>query len=68
MLYFGARVIIPSCQQARMLDELHMSHIGIVKMKDIVRRYFWWPGITRDIEAVAAKCSECLKYRRRPTQ
>ena len=40
VLYFGVRVVIPSCQQQRMLDELHMSHIGIVKMKEIVRRYF----------------------------
>ena len=40
VLYFGMRVVIPSCQQQRMLDELHFAHIGIVKMKEIVRRYF----------------------------
>ena len=40
VIFFGSRIVIPSRQQQRMLDELHFSHIGIVKMKDIVSRYF----------------------------
>ena len=66
VLYFGTRVVIPTVQQARLLDELHFSHIGAVKMKETVRRYFWWPGITKDIEAVAERCEACRKYRKRP--
>ena len=66
VLYFGTRVVIPTVQHARLLDELHFSHIGAVKMKETVRRYFWWPGITKDIEAVAERCDACRKYRKRP--
>ena len=40
VLYFGTRVVIPTVQQARLLEELHFSHIGVVKMKEMVRRYF----------------------------
>ena len=66
VIYFGSRVVIPTVQQLRLLTELHYSHIGIVKMKETVRSYFWWPGITKDIKAIAAKCEGCRKYRKKP--
>ena len=66
VLYFGSRVVIPTVQHTRLLEELHYSHIGVVKMKELVRMYFWWPGITKDIEAIAANCEGCRKYKKRP--
>ena len=33
-----------------MLDELHVEHIGIVKMKELSRSFFWWPKLDSDIE------------------
>ena len=66
VIYFGSRIVIPTKQQARMMDELHMSHIGIGKMKNVSRRYFWWPGITKSVEETARKCKECVKFRKRP--
>ena len=44
VLYFGTRIVIPTRQQASLLGELHTTHIGASKMKETVRRYFWWPG------------------------
>ena len=57
--------VIPTVQHFRLLEELHYSHFGIVKMKEVVRKYFWWPGITKDIEAIAAKCDGCKKFRKK---
>ncbi len=54
-------------QQPRLLQELHYSHVGIVKMKDTVRRYFWWPLVGKDIESMCNKCPGCRKYRRKPS-
>ena len=65
VMYFGSRIVIPTIQHTRLLEELHFSHIGAVKMKETVRRYFWWPGITRDIDAIAAACEGCRKYRKK---
>ena len=67
VIHFGARVVIPTVQQPRLLQELHYSHIGIVKMKDTVRRYFWWPLVGKDIESMCNKCPGCRKYRRKPS-
>ena len=66
VIYFGSRVVIPTKQQLRLLTELHYSHIGIVRMKETVRKYFWWPAITKDIEVIAANCEGCRRYRKRP--
>ena len=63
VIYFGCRVVIPTVQQSRLLTELHYTQIGIVKMKETVRSYFWWPGITKDIGAIAAKCEGCRKFK-----
>ena len=62
----GSRVVVPTKQQERLLSELHMTHMGIVKMKLVSREYFWWPQINKQIEAIAKSCEGCNKYRKRP--
>ena len=57
--------MIPNKFHDRLLTELHCSHIGVVSMKKIVRDICWWPGITKDIENIAAKCKGCRKYKKK---
>ena len=66
VLYLGCRVVIPTAQHLRLLSELHFSHIGAVKMKETARGVFWWPGLTADIDALAASCAGCRKYKKKP--
>ena len=65
-LLYGSRVVIPTRQQARLLFELHNTHMGVVKMKSLAREYIWWPGLNKDIESVAAKCEGCAKFKKKP--
>ena len=65
-MFLGKRVIIPTCQHARLLEELHYSHIGVVQMKNAAHPLFWWPGLNQDIEAIAARCEGCRRHRKRP--
>ena len=67
VIYYGSRPVIPTKQQFRLLSELHMTHMGIVKMKAVARQYFWWPLINKEIEKLANSCEDCRKYRRKPT-
>ncbi|XP_048579360.1 uncharacterized protein K02A2.6 [Nematostella vectensis] len=62
----GHRVVIPSALRARTLDELHESHLGIVKMKELARGHIWWPGIDKDIEDLAKSCGPCNTTRNAP--
>ena len=40
---WGIRVIIPRKFRTTVLQEIHHTHMGIVRMKMIARSYVWWP-------------------------
>ncbi|XP_011875229.1 PREDICTED: uncharacterized protein K02A2.6-like [Vollenhovia emeryi] len=67
-LSWGHRIVIPEILQNKILQAIHSSHLGIVKMKHIARNYFWWPNIDVDIENLANSCSNCLESRPYPTK
>ena len=56
---WGLRVIIPTKLGKRILDSLHESHSGIVRMKNLARLHVWWPHIDEDIESIAKSCVDC---------
>ena len=66
VLFFGSRIVIPTALQDQLLQELHQTHMSAVKMKETSRRYFWWPKITSQIDAICKQCLGCAKYRRKP--
>ncbi|XP_041820347.1 uncharacterized protein K02A2.6-like [Chelmon rostratus] len=65
-LLWGNRVIIPPPLRENVLDELHSGHCGMVRMKEIARSYFWWPGLDAAIEEKAKSCPDCQKLRNLP--
>ncbi|RUS87372.1 hypothetical protein EGW08_004826 [Elysia chlorotica] len=67
-LLWGTRVIVPQKLQQQVLHQLHDGHLGIVKMKNMARGYFWWPGLDKDIEVMAKQCSGCMLAQPDPQQ
>lgn len=65
-LFWGYRIIIPDVLQEKTLKEIHKSHFGIVKMKEIARSYFWWPNLDKEIESVTKECKACLTHSKCP--
>lgn len=65
-LLWGFRVVIPPPLRCQVLEELHSGHCGIVRMKEIARSYFWWPGLDIAIEEKAKTCIACQKQRNVP--
>ena len=63
---WGIRVIIPESLQKSVLQELHETHQGIVKMKCFARSYVWWPGLDGQIEKLVATCDVCQEMRPDP--
>ena len=68
IILWGHRVVIPDNTEMRnrIIDELHGTHPGIVKMKALARSYAWWPGIDRDLERKVRTCSVCQAEQRSP--
>ncbi|XP_058803953.1 uncharacterized protein K02A2.6-like [Phymastichus coffea] len=58
---WGYRVCVPLSIREEMLNELHSSHMGVVRMKMLARSYVWWPSMDRQIE------NKCKKYFCGPT-
>lgn len=57
ILFKGSRVVIPSSLQQQVLEELHYTHVGVTKMKQLARRYVYWMSIDKDIERFVRTCS-----------
>ncbi|XP_054288024.1 uncharacterized protein K02A2.6-like [Macrosteles quadrilineatus] len=52
-------VIIPRSLRPSILNELHYTHLGITKMKQLARRYVYWPSIDKEIERIVRGCEKC---------
>ncbi|XP_008484885.1 uncharacterized protein K02A2.6-like, partial [Diaphorina citri] len=60
------RVVIPSSLRSIVLNELHETHLGITKMKQLARRYVYWFHIDKDIERLVRSCQNCALTRSNP--
>ena len=60
------RVVVPPACRKNTLEELHLSHSGIKKMKGLARSYVWWPGIDHDIEVLVQGCEVSQQVRHMP--
>lgn len=65
-IMWGSRVVVPTKLRSQVLEVLHESHIGVVKMKALARSYIWWPGIDHEIEELAKGCSGCQRVQHAP--
>lgn len=62
----GHKVVVPEKLRAKILAELHSSHIGIVKTKAEARSRFWYPGIDAALEELIGSCDVCNRLRPSP--
>lgn len=62
----GNRVVIPIKLRKTVLQSIHESHPGIVKMKVMAREYVWWPDLEKDIEYTVKTCMMCAQEARQP--
>lgn len=51
--------MIPPKLRPSVLEMLHESHPGIIRMKGLSRSYVWWPGIDKDVTSLVTECQKC---------
>ncbi|KAL1446815.1 hypothetical protein WDU94_012377, partial [Cyamophila willieti] len=66
VLFYKDRVVIPVSLQSQILSELHETHLGVMKMKQLARRYVYWTNIDRDIERLVRGCETCAQIKSSP--
>ena len=60
MLMIDKRIVIPEGLHEQALENLHRSHMGIVKTKERARTSMFWPKIYNDIENFRSSCRLCM--------
>ena len=66
ILFKGPRVVVPASLQKSMLAELHRTHVGITKMKQLARKYVYWKNIDQDIDKCVRLCKNCQMNQNNP--
>ena len=66
ILLWNSRVIVPEVLRTLLLKDLHSEHLGMVKMKQLVKRYLWWPGLDKEIEETVKLCHSCEEGAKAP--
>ena len=66
VVLWGGRVIIPVNLRPKILEELHLAHAGMSRMKMLARAYCWWPGMDKEIENMVRNCDVCLEVAQSP--
>ena len=67
-LIHGSRVVIPQSLQSKVLDLLHLGHLGMGRMKQLARTAVYWPGIDAAIEVASQRCDSCGEYQNKPSK
>jgi hypothetical protein len=50
-ILWGSRVEVPDSGCEAVPEQLHETHLGVVKLKALARSYVWWPNLSADVEA-----------------
>ncbi|EGT56984.1 hypothetical protein CAEBREN_22921 [Caenorhabditis brenneri] len=65
-LLLDDRVVVPKVLQAKVLQQLHEGHPGVVKMKHKARSFVYWKGLDSQIEKVVQNCCSCQENAKMP--
>ncbi len=55
----NCRILVPAGMRLEVLEQLHQGHLGIVKCRDRAKSSVWWPGISKQIQAMIESCAAC---------
>ena len=61
LLLYRSRIVIPLSMQQEVLHKLHEGHQGIQRCRSRTRISVWWPGISKHIADIIAKCPTCVR-------
>ncbi|MEL6802938.1 MAG: integrase, partial [Bacteroidota bacterium] len=59
VIMYCDRVVVPPALRQSVLKSLHAAHQGTSSMMLRAQAIVFWPGMTKDIQEIRAKCHEC---------
>ena len=61
----GHRIIVPRGARRSVLEKLHASHPGYVRMKESATHWYNWLGMKNDVKNICDNCEPCQRLRGR---
>ena len=65
VLYHGTQAYLPSPSRGEAMrsnhDDPHAGHFGYLRTLELVRRKYYWPGMSRDIKQYVRTCNACAR-------
>lgn len=58
-LYRGVRLVVPPALRSKLLHLYHDNHPGIIKMRQLLRQFVWWPTLDADTQKLVSECEQC---------
>jgi transposase InsO family protein len=68
VVLFADRIVVPPRFRRRILQQLHVGHPGIPRMKNLARSFVYWPKIDQDIKDFVRKCNDCASNANMPVK
>ena len=67
-LVLGQRAVVPTSLRHAILEQLHLGHFGMQRMKQLARTAVYWPNNDEDIEATCRQCIPCGAHQNKPVK
>jgi len=67
IIYRDGLLYVPQCRRDDIVKEVHQSrsiiHPGVEATLSKLREHYWWPGMTKDVQAFVGRCLTCAKHK-----
>lgn len=64
-----SQIVVPTSKTHELWKKYHtLGHMGVAKMEALLRKAFYWPGMTTDLQEWASKCASCVQQKRGPEE
>ena len=63
VLLDARRIVVANEARSFVLRNLHASHAGLARTKQLARELYYWPGMNSEIANEIARCDECQRFR-----
>ena len=58
------KVYVPAAARKKVLNDLHLAHLGYHKQREYANKHFFWHGMAADIKNITDNCEECQLHAR----
>ncbi|XP_052562525.1 uncharacterized protein K02A2.6-like [Culex pipiens pallens] len=62
VIFKGDRVLVPKCLRKKLIEKLHVAHLGIDYTLRAARESFFWPGMADQITNYVRNCEVCMEF------